>query len=458
MARLGDIRDELSGEWGPTLSLAGPVMLGYLGMMLMGIVDTVMVSSLGPAAVGAVGVGASVAGVGFLFGLGLLLGIDRQVAVAHGAGRPDDVARAHAHGLALGLAASLPVVALLELAAGRLARFGVAPELVPLAASWLRVAAWSLVPALVFTAARQSLQALGDTRAATAILLLANVVNAFFNAALIHGRFGFPALGIAGSAWATLAARTFTAVALLAWSVYRGPDLRSLERRLHWPTLRELLRLGGPASVQLVFEGGVFTLATLLCARLGATSAAAHNVALQVSSFTFMIPLGVSAAGTVRVGNALGRGDLEAAARAGWTAVALGAGFMALSGVALLTASGPIVSLFGLDAPSASLARTLLFCAALFQLFDGSQVTLSGVLRGSGDTVASMAANLVGHWFVGLPVGYTLAFVAGYGAVGLWAGLATGLCSVSIALLTLWRRRIGRIVRGEIRAVPAEGH
>ncbi len=456
MPSLRSVRADLSGEWAPTLTLAGPVMLGFLGMMLMGVVDTILVGSLGSVAVGAVGVGSSIAGVAFLFGLGLLLGIDRQVAVAHGAGRPDDVARTHVHGIALALFASLPLAAGLWVSSGQLSRLGVAPELVPLAAEWLRVASWSLLPALVFTAARQSLQALGDTRAATAILLSANVVNAFFNVALIHGRYGFPALGIAGSAWATLIARTYTVVLILAWSRWRGPDLRALERRFHWRTMRELLRLGGPASIQLIFEGGVFSMATLLCARLGATSAAAHNVALQVSSFTFMIPLGVSAAGSVRVGNAIGRGDLRAAERAGWSAVLLGASFMSLSGLLLLNVAPSIVALFGLDDASASLARSLLFCAAIFQLFDGCQVTLSGVLRGSGDTVASMVANLVGHWFVGLPVGYALAFHAGLGAVGLWIGLATGLGTVAFTLLAIWRRRIGRIVRGEIIAVPAD--
>lgn len=456
MPSLRSVRADLSGEWAPTLTLAGPVMLGFLGMMLMGVVDTILVGSLGSVAVGAVGVGSSIAGVAFLFGLGLLLGIDRQVAVAHGADRPDDVARAHTHGIALALFASIPLVAGLWISAGQLSRLGVAPELVPLASAWLRVASWSLLPALVFTAARQSLQALGDTRAATAILLTANAVNAFFNVALIHGRYGFPALGIAGSAWATLIARTYTMVLILAWSFWRGPDLRAVERRIHWRTMRELLRLGGPASIQLIFEGGVFSMATLLCARLGATAAAAHNVALQVSSFTFMMPLGISAAGSVRVGNAIGRGDLAAAERAGWSAVLLGASVMAFSGLTLLSIAPTIVALFGLDDAPARLARTLLFCAAVFQLFDGCQVTLSGVLRGSGDTVASMVANLVGHWFVGLPVGCALAFYAGYGAVGLWMGLATGLGTVAFALLAIWRRRIGRIVRGEIIAVPAD--
>ncbi|MFO0609047.1 MAG: MATE family efflux transporter [Polyangiales bacterium] len=451
MPSLRSIRSDLSSEWAPTLSLAGPVVLGHLGMMLMGLVDTACVAPLGARAVGAVGVGGSILGLAFLVGLGLLLGIDREVAVAHGAGRPDGVARAHAQGVILSVAISVPLAGAVLFAAGHLRAFGVAPELVPDAAAWLRAAVWSLPPAFVFMALRQSLQAVGDTRAATFLLLVANGVNVFFNVALIRGRFGFPALGVAGSGWATVAARVFTAACLAAWSARRGPSMRDVGWGLHAPTMRELLRLGVPAAVQLLFEGGVFSTTTLLCARLGAVPAAAHQVVLQIASFTFMVPLGLSAAGAVRVGNAIGRGEPEAAARAGWSAVVLAVGFMAFSALALVTAAPLVLGLFGLDGPTAALARTLLLVAALFQLFDGCQVSVSGVLRGSGDTVASMAANLVGHWFIGLPVGVALGFGLGAGAVGLWGGLATGLGAVAIALVALWARRIGRIVRGEIR-------
>jgi MATE family multidrug resistance protein len=445
------VRHNLSGEWLPTLSLAGPVVLGHLGMMLMGLVDTALVAPLGAHAVGAVGVGASILGVAFLLGLGLLLGVDREVAVAHGAGHREGIARAHVQGVILAGLASAPLVGAVHLVASRLHHLGVAPELVPAAAAWLRAAAWSLPSAFVFTAIRQSLQALGDTRAATLILLLANGVNVFFNVALIHGRFGFPALGVAGSGWATTIARAFTAGCLAGWSAYRGPRVHAVGWRLHPPTMRALLRLGIPASVQLLFEGGVFSLATMLCARWGAISAAAHQVVLQIASFTFMVPLGLSAAGAVRVGHAIGRDDPAAAARAGWSAVALAVGFMAFSAAFLALAAPWVLKLFSLDAPTRQLAHTLLLVAALFQLFDGCQVSVSGVLRGSGDTTASMVANLVGHWCVGLPVGIALGFELGLGAVGLWGGLATGLGVVAISLVALWSRRIGRIVRGELR-------
>jgi MATE family multidrug resistance protein len=453
MTTLRALREDLASEWAPTLSLAAPVVLGHLGMMLMGIVDTLLVAPLGSTAVGAVGVGGSVVGLAYLLGLGILLGVDREVAVAHGAGRPDGVARAHVQGVFLALGASVPLVGIVVFCARHLDVLGVAPELVPGAAAWLYASAWSLVPAFLFMTLRQTLQALGDTRAATAILLAANVVNAFFNVALIHGRYGFPALGLAGSGWATVVARVFTVVCLGAWSVYRGPSVRAVGWRYHGPTMRELLRLGLPASIQLLFEGGMFSLVTLLCAGFGAVPAAAHQVVLQVANFTFMVPLGVSAAGAVRVGNALGRKELEAARRAGWSAIVMAVTFMLFSSVTLVASSRVILALFDLDAPTMALARTLLLVAGVFQLFDGCQVAVSGVLRGSGDTVASMVANLVGHWFVGLPVGIALGYGLHLGAVGVWTGLATGLGAVAIALVALWTRRIGRIVRGEITGI-----
>jgi MATE family multidrug resistance protein len=272
------------------------------------------------------------------------------------------------------------------------------------------------------------------------------VVNAVANYALVYGHLGAPRMGIVGSAWATNLARLFMAVLVLAWSARQG--LR-FAPGFHSATMRELLRLGIPASVQLFFEGGVFSLSTVLMARFGASAAAAHQVVMQIASFTFMVPLGVSIAGAVRVGNALGRDDPDAARRAGSSAVTLAAVFMVFSGVALLLGATAISQGFHLDPESAGLARRFLVCAAFFQLFDGMQISLSGVLRGTGDTVASMVANLVGHWGVGLPVGCLLAFSFGLRGVGLWLGLAAGLFAVAMTLLVVWRRRIRELAERE---------
>lgn len=437
---------DLRGEWRPTLALAWPVALGQLGVMLMSLVDTAMVGGLGRDAVGAVGLASSVYGLAFLLGLGLLMGLDHEVSVAFGAGRDDDVARYAVQGLWLALAVSLPLTGAVLLASTQLQRFGAAPELVPPAAACLRAVAWSLPPALLFVSLRQTLQATGSTAPGTVVLLAANLVNGAACYALVYGRLGAPRLGVVGASVATDVSRVFMLASLLTWAVRRHPRWwRSLAP--HPAGLRALWRLGLPAGMQLLFEGGVFSLATVLAAGLGALPAAAHQVVLQVSSFTFMVPMGVSAAGSVRVGQALGRGDPEGARRAGWSAVAIGVAFMAASAAAMTLGWRWILAPFRLDPEVTALARQLLLVAGLFQLFDGAQVTLAGVLRGAGETVSSLVANLVGHWAVGLPIGCALAFGLHRGAVGLWAGLAAGLAAVAGALLWRWSVRSRRLVR-----------
>jgi MATE family multidrug resistance protein len=199
--------------------------------------------------------------------------------------------------------------------------------------------------------------------------------------------------------------------------------------------LGELVRLGWPAAGQLVLEYGVFGVATLLAGRLGTVPLAAHEIGLNVCGFTFMVPLGVSSAGAVRVGHALGRGDPHSAARAGRAALALGVGFMAASALALLVARRPILSVFTTDPAVVALGARLLLIGAVFQLFDGLQVVTTGILRGAGDTRTAMAFNVVAHWGLGLPVAAALAFGAGWGVFGLWLGLCLGLTVLGVALL-----------------------
>jgi MATE family multidrug resistance protein len=427
-----------------TIVLAGPVVLGQIGVMLMNVVDTMMVGPLGKVAVAAVGVGASIFSAVYVAGFGMLLGLDRLVSVAYGAGRKDECQRAMVQGLFLATAVALPLTGLLLVVANQLPLFKVVPEIVPEAAAYLRVLAWSLWPALLFAVLRSTLQATGDVRFASSVLLAANVVNAVANKLLIFGLLGFPALGVAGSAWATLISRMGMLLAI-AWYMSRQrlseePTRWALDGRM----MKSLLRLGIPASAQLSFEVGVFSLSTILVAGLNATAAAAHQIVLQIASFTFMVPLGLASAGAVRVGQAIGRGDLPAAKRAGWCSVGIGVAFMTFSAVVLLAGARPILGLFKADESTMALATKLLLCAAVFQFVDGAQVTLAGALRGLGNTIASMVANGIGHWGIGLPIGYVLAFRAGLGALGIWIGLAAGLAAVAVALLIVWRRGIAR--------------
>jgi MATE family multidrug resistance protein len=429
-------RDELRA----TVKLAVPVAVGQLGIMAMALVDTAVVGELGASAVAAVGVANAVYGIAYTFGLGLLLGLDRVVAFASGAGRPEEVHRTMAQGLLLALAFSVPGMALTWGLSTQLPLLGVEPEVLAGAQAYLAALSWSLVPSMVFVAVRQSLQGLGETGAATLILLGANVVNYLCNLLFIRGFGPVPAMGIAGSGRATFCARLFMLLALL-WvardHLRRMPSLRPDRQRL-----RELLQLGVPAGLHLVVEGGVFAGVTLLAARLGAVPGAAHQIVLQIASFTFMVSLGISSAGSVRVGHALGQGDVAGARRAGWVAVALGVAAMACSSLGLLALGPQILGLFNITRDVLEVATLLLVCAGFFQIFDGAQAVLAGVLRGANDTRSAMVTNLFGHWAIGLPIGAVLCYRLGWGVVGLWFGLATGLALVALALAMVWHRRL----------------
>ena len=199
----------------------------------------------------------------------------------------------------------------------------------------------------------------------------------------------------------------------------------------------------------------MFAAATALAGRLDPISLTSHQIALNVASVTYMVPLGVASAGAVRVGQAIGRRDPHAASQAGWMAIAIGVGFMACSALGMLTIPSQIIGLFTREPAVVTLGISLLFVAALFQLFDGLQGVTTGVLRGLGDTRTAMISNLTAHWLVGLPVGYLLCFVLGWGVLGLWIGLSLGLVAVGLVLLATWAARIRAIrLHGVVVAVP----
>ena len=195
-----------------------------------------------------------------------------------------------------------------------------------------------------------------------------------------------------------------------------------------------------PAAGQILLEVGVFATSTVLAGRLTPESLAAHHILLNIAGTTFMVPLGMSSAGAVTVGHAIGRRDAIAAKQSGWLAIALGGGFMAFAAMILLLIPAQLIGVFTNNTDVLKIAIPLLFIAAFFQLFDGLQVVATGVLRGAGDTRTPMIVNLMGHWLMGLPVGYLLCFSFGYGVTGLWMGLCLGLMIVGSVLLFTWSR------------------
>ncbi|HEX9639000.1 MAG TPA: MATE family efflux transporter [Acidobacteriota bacterium] len=433
-------------ELGPVLRLAGPVVAAEIGWVSMSLVDTMMVGRVGPAAIGAVSVGSIAFFAVAIFGMGMLLGLDYFVSHAFGAGRFEAAHRALFQAVYLSLFLTALLTALIWLWIPWLSTWGIQPVVLEQAIPYLEAVTWSLLPLMLYTCLRRYLQGMGLVQPIMFALISANLVNVIANWILIFGNLGAPALGAVGAGWATLISRVYMFLVLLGYALVndrrRRTGLWDVGRRIDWAEQRELVRLGLPAAVQVTLEVGVFAAATLLAGRLQPIALASHQIALNIASFTFMVPLGLSSAGAVRVGQGLGRGDPAGAARSGWTTILIGAGFMLCAGLVLVIAPGPIVRIFTTDPWVIMTGAALLGVAAFFQLFDGVQVVATGVLRGSGETRAPMVANLIGHWFFGLPVGAALCFWLGWGVIGLWLGLSLGLIAVALVLLRVWHRRV----------------
>ena len=449
------------------LRIAVPVIMAELGWMAMGVVDTIMVGPLGPAAIGAAGVGAAMH-LGFaIFGMGVLLGLDTLVSQAYGARDIRECHRWLFDGVTLALLMAVPVTALCLLLLWALPSLGFHPDVLVLLRSYFAIILWSTPFLIAFAALRRYLQGMHIVAPIMFALLSANVMNAAANWVLIHGHYGFPRMGVAGSACATLISRIYMLGVLIVavWWYDSAPTSPSGRRRgrgealrakadkggdrlwdmpktINPVRLRILLRLGLPAASQVTAEVGVFALATALAGTLDPISSASHQIALNLAGVAFMIPLGLGSAGAVKVGHAVGAGDPARAEAAGWTAITLGAAFTIASGSLFFAVPHVLIALFTTDPAVLSVGTSLLRLAAVFQLFDGIQGVVTGTLRGIGDTRTPMVVNLAAHWLHGLPVSYTLCFVFGWGVWGLWIGLSLGLIVTGVILFYVWTIKI----------------
>ena len=437
--------DALKRELRPMLALAGPVVLGEIGWISMGLVDTMMVGRIGAEALGAVSIGGTVFYGVAVFGMGVLLGLDTLVSQAFGAKKLSECHRALFHGFYLSLALTIPLTAILLGLFWSMDHWGIHGAVLAPTKGYFEALSWSLFPLLLYACFRRYLQGMGLVRPVMFALVSANLVNVAVNWILIFGHFGAPALGAVGAGWATCFSRVYMAGTLLAAILIHTKSAKTglweTSFRFDFALGLRLWKLGFPAAMQMALEVGVFATAGALIGRLTPVALAAHQIALSVASFTFMVPLGVSSAAAVRVGQALGRRDPEGARVAGWTSLAIGTAFMSCAALAFFFAPRLILRTFTTQDDVILAGVTLLFLAALFQLFDGVQVVTTGILRGIGDTRTPMIMNFVGHWLLGLPVGYFLCFGAAWGVVGMWIGLSLGLIFCGIILLGVWARR-----------------
>ena len=303
---------------------------------------------------------------------------------------------------------------------------------------------WGTPALMGYFVLRRYLQAAGAERSVMFALVSANIVNFLFDWLLVFGKWGFPAMGTEGAGWSTFLSRVYMAgyLAVVVRQQLKG-------HRLSWAPnfvrVRALLALGAPVAGQMAVEIGVFALVTTLAGRLGALTLAGHQIALTTVSTTYMVPLGISSAAAVSVGQAMGRRDAQHASRAGWSAIKLGAAVMGAAAVMLLAVPQWIARIFSPDPGVIEATSALLRIAAFFQLFDGLQTVATGALRGLGDTRTPMLCHLLGYWLIGLPVGAYLCFWQNWGAAGLWAGLSLGLILIGIALTWVWHRAEQRV-------------
>ncbi|MBV9747010.1 MAG: MATE family efflux transporter [Acidobacteriia bacterium] len=430
--------------------LAWPLIVAELGWMLQGILDLVMAGPLGTAAIGACTLGNMIFYPVAVSGTGVLMGMDTLVSQAFGASDPRDCRKSLLAGMWLSFLLTPLVVIILWALIPLIRAAGTNPHVLAQFAPYLRALTWSILPLLLYSAFRRYLQAVNVVKPITISLVGANLVNIVGNWALMYGHLGAPAMGLEGSGWSTVVARLFMAGFLLAtilWHEYRsGWLLLRISWRPEWGRMRLLVFLGLPAAGQIAVEGGIFSLVTVMAGKMDEVSLAAHSIVINVVSTTFMVPLGISSAAAVRVGQAFGRKDLDGVARSGWTAILFGAVFMASAGLALWFIPRPIVAVYSSDAAVLAAGAGLLRIAAFFQLFDGLQVVTTGALRGLGDTRTPMLAHFAGYWAVGLPVGYFLCFPRGWGVSGIWTGLCIALILIGASLVLVWRRRLRSLV------------
>jgi multidrug resistance protein, MATE family len=437
----------------PVLTLALPLILAEVGWMAMGIVDTVMVGHMANPAltISAAALGQVLYNT-IAFGIaGILLGLDTYLSQSHGAGKFDEANRWLLHGLILAAGLALTLVLIIVFAPVFMLRLPIDHAVLTGSVAFLRALNYGTPALFLYFTLRRYLQAFNHVRPIAVALVTANLINVAGNWLLIYGHswghswgaIHIPALGVTGAGLATSISRCYLALFMVV-ALYRIErrheyGLHSMLRHFEPNRIRRLALLGAPAGGQIFVEISIFGVVTYLIGIMGRLPLAGHEIALNCASLTFMVPFAISAAAAVRVGQAIGRKAPGEAASAGWAAILLGAGCMAVFSAVLLLFPHAIAGSFTADRAVIAATIPLLFVAALFQFFDGLQITATGALRGAGNTHAGLIVQIVGYWLIGLPIGYVLAFRLHHGAVGLWLGLCAGLMVAGVTLTLIWR-------------------
>jgi len=447
-------------EVADTLRLSIPIVIAQLGVVLMGVTDNLFVGRLlGAVPLGAAGLAVSLSFLVSSIGVGGLSVVSTLVSQARGRDDAAAINRLHRAGLRVALLLSLLLGLLGVMLAFQFELFGQTPQVTRMARDFMLIISVSNIPLFIFVAARQLCDGLTYPRVAMAITLSALLLNALLNYVLILGFGPIPALGLNGSAWATLLSRVFMAAAILLYvsrtRAFRPYLVATYRAQPIAAEVQQVLKLGLPGGFIFFFEVATFSLAQVMVGWLGENPLAAHQIALNMASTTYMMATGISSAGAIRVGNALGQRSQEGVRRAGVAAFLLSGLFMGLCALGFLSANEWLVSLYIRDnADVASLAAGLVIMAGVFQLSDGIQVVGVGTLRGLSDVNVPTVITLFAYWVMALPISYLLCFTLGWGVTGVWLGLLAGL-TVAAVLLTVRFFRLSRHRIAQSAAVPA---
>ncbi len=438
-----------------TGSLALPLVLGQLSSVAMTMVDTVLAGHYGARTLAGVAAGGGLWTLVLLILIGVLMALPPSVSQLNGANRREAIGPLFRQALWLASAMGLGLLALARFGGVLLAWFGVDPAVRPEALAFLDAISWGAPATALYLACRYLSEGVAWTKPTMAFGIAGLIALVPLGYALMFGAFGMPALGAAGLGYAT-ALVLWLQLAGMVFYLSRAPRFSDLNlfARFELPrgrAIRELLRIGLPMGVSVFMEGSLFVAALEVIARLGVVPAAAHQVAVNVASLCFMLPLGVAMATTVRVGHAAGAGDPSALRWAAGAGYAIALVTQTASALLMALAGGAIARLYTDDAAIAALATTLLLYAAAFQYPDGIQAVSAGALRGLKDTRAPMGITVFAYWGLGMPLGWWLGIARGWGAPGMWCGLIAGLAAAAL-LLAL---RFARLTRHDERLMAA---
>jgi len=425
--------------------LAGPIVLVNVGLQGMGFVDVLMLGRISATDLAAAALGNFYFFITSIVGIGLLMVLDPVVAQAVGARDDAGVARGVQRGLLLAVGVTVAVACSFIPARAVLALLGQPVDVTPLAAGYVLWSIPGLLPFFAFNALRQVLQALTRVRPIVIAVIVGNVANAALNWVLIFGHLGFAPGGVVGSSQGTAIARWIMLGVLLAgaWPLLRPRLIPWRAESLRPGPLTAMFLLGAPIAIQMFAEAGAFGIVTVMTGWMGTPTLAGHEITLSLAALTFMVPMGVAAAAAVMVGHAVGAGDIAESRRDAVAALAVGVGFMAAMAVVFWLIPGALAGAFTTDAPTRAMATLLIPIAAVFQVFDGTQVISASILRGAGDTRVPMLLHILSFWAVGIPLGALVAFRFDGGAPGLWWGLTAGLAAAAVLQLMRVRSKLG---------------